>query len=75
MPDAKELYWLGSMGKNLVGTPNLEATVNYEFDIGLEKKKFENSTVKAKAFYSQLDNFIAYNSNNVNAMGAADEYL
>ncbi|WP_309499316.1 TonB-dependent receptor [Sulfurovum sp.] len=68
VPDAKELYWLGSMG-NLVGTPNLEATVNYEFDIGLEKK-FDNATVKAKAFYSQLDNFIAYNSSNLNMMGA-----
>jgi len=69
VPDAKELYWLGSMG-NPVGTPNLDATVNYEFDLGLEKK-FENSTVKAKAFYSQLDDFIAYNSSNVNMMGAA----
>lgn len=69
VPDAKELYWLGIMG-NSVGTPTLDATVNYEFDIGLEKK-FENTTVKAKAFYSKLDDFIAYNSSNVNMMGAA----
>jgi iron complex outermembrane receptor protein len=69
VPDAKELYWLGSMG-NSIGTPNLDATINYEFDLGIEKK-FENATIKAKAFYSQLDNFIAYNSNNVNPMGAA----
>jgi iron complex outermembrane receptor protein len=68
VPDAKELYWLGSMG-NSIGTPDLEATINYEFDLGLEKK-FDNATVKAKAFYSQLDNFIAYNSDNVNMMGA-----
>jgi iron complex outermembrane receptor protein len=67
VPDAKELYWIGSMG-NSIGTPNLEATINNEFDIGLEKK-FDNATVKAKAFYSQLDNFIAYNSNNLNMMG------
>lgn len=69
VPDAKELYWLGSMG-NPVGTPNLDPTVNYEFDIGLEKQ-FEDATLKAKAFYSQLDDFIAYNSNKVNMMGAS----
>ena len=69
VPDAKELYWIGNMG-NSIGNPNLEATINYEFDIGAEKK-FENASVKVKAFYSQLDNFIAYNSDNVNMMGAA----
>ena len=81
VPDAKELYWIGAPKKlpngntvppGYVGTPDLEATVNYEFDIGIEKK-FENATVKAKAFYSQLDNFIAYNSSNkklVNTMPA-----
>jgi len=68
VPDAKELYWLGSMG-NPIGTPDLDATINYEFDIGLEKN-FDDATVKVKAFYSQLDNFIAYNSSNVNMMGA-----
>ena len=68
VPDAKELYWLGSMG-NPIGTPNLDATINYEADIGFDKK-FDNATLKAKAFYSQLDNFIAYNSSNVNMMGA-----
>ena len=64
VPDAKELYWIGSMN-NSIGTPGLEATINYEADIGIEKK-FDNATVKAKVFYSQLDNFIAYNSSNVN---------
>lgn len=68
VPDAKELYWIGSMN-NAIGTPDLAATINYEFDIGLEKQ-FENTFVKVKAFYSQLDNFIAYNSSNVNMMGA-----
>jgi len=62
VPDGKELYWLGSMG-NSIGTPDLEATTNYEFDMGLEKK-FDDATVKAKVFYSKLDNFIAYNSSN-----------
>jgi len=68
VPDAKELYWIGSpmkmpdgsMKAMSIGTPNLENTVNYEFDIGLEKQ-FEDVTVKVKTFYSQLDNFIAYN--------------
>jgi len=68
VPDAKELYWIGSMN-NSIGTPDLAATINYEFDMGLEKQ-FENASVKVKAFYSQLDNFIAYNSSNVNMMGA-----
>jgi iron complex outermembrane receptor protein len=69
VPDAKELYWIGAPKKlsngtmfaPSIGTPDLEATINYEADLGLEKK-FENATVKAKVFYSQLDNFIAYNS-------------
>lgn len=58
VPDARELYlMLGAA----VGTPGLENTVNNEFDIGAEKK-YENATVKAKAFYSMLDDFIAYNA-------------
>lgn len=68
VPDAKELYWVGSpqmvneiMVASSVGTPDLEATVNYEVDIGMEKK-FADATLKLKVFYSQLDNFIAYNS-------------
>ncbi len=44
-----------------VGTDDLENTINYEFDIGVEKK-FENATFKAKAFYSILNDYIAYNS-------------
>ena len=69
VPDAKELYWIGSMG-NPVGTPDLENTVNYEFDMGIEKK-YENASIKAKLFYSQLDDYIAYNASNVNMMGAS----
>jgi len=71
VPDAKELYWIaapkpqpgGTMFAPAIGTPDLDATINYEVDIGGEKK-FENATVKVKAFYSKLDNFIAYNSSN-----------
>ena len=69
VPDAKELYWVGSMG-NMIGTPNLDDTVNYELDIGMEKQ-FEDFTLKAKAFYSKLDNFIVYNASKVNKMGMA----
>lgn len=68
VPDAKELYWLGSMPISgtmppvapSVGTPDLENTINYEFDIGMEKK-FEDATFKVKAFYSKLKDYIAYN--------------
>ena len=66
VPDAKELYWLGSMG-NPVGTPDLKATMNYEFDLGIEKQS-ENSLVKFSAFYSMLDNFIAYNAGKTRLM-------
>jgi iron complex outermembrane receptor protein len=59
VPDAKELYWIGSKG-NPIGTPDLENTVNYELDIGVEKK-FDNATFKAKVFYSMLEDYIAYN--------------
>ena len=71
VPDPKELYWVGSpqtlpngmMFAPTIGTPDLEATVNYEVDLGMEKN-FDNASIKAKVFYSQLDNFIAYNSSN-----------
>jgi iron complex outermembrane receptor protein len=69
VPDAKELYWIGSpmkmpdgsMKAMSIGTPNLEATINYEFDMGVEKQ-FDDAIFKAKVFYSQLDDFIAYNA-------------
>jgi len=69
VPDAKELYWVGSMG-NLIGTPDLKNTVNYELDLGIEKQ-YENTTLKAKVFYSKLQDYIAYNASNVNMMGAS----
>jgi len=69
VPDAKELYWVGSMG-NVIGTPDLKNTVNYEFDLGVEKQ-YENTTLKAKVFYSKLQDYIAYNASNVNMMGAS----
>ena len=62
VPDAKELYWIGSTG-SAIGTPNLKEIINYEVDMGVEKS-YENSTVKAKVFYSKLKDYIAYNSSN-----------
>jgi len=64
VPDGKELYWIGSMG-NSVGTPNLKNTINYEFDMGVEKQ-FENASIKAKVFYSKLKDYIIYNASNGN---------
>jgi iron complex outermembrane receptor protein len=63
VPDARELYFVGYMGgmSKEYGTDNLENTINYEVDLGVEKQ-YENATVKAKVFYSKLDNFIAYNA-------------
>jgi len=69
VPDGKELYWVGAMG-NVIGTDNLKNTVNYEFDLGVEKQ-YENATLKAKIFYSKLQDYIAYNASNVNKMGAS----
>ena len=69
VPDAKELYWIGSIG-NSVGTPNLDETINYEIDFGLEKQ-FDNLLFKTKIFYSMLNDYIAYNSSNVKVMNGS----
>ena len=69
VPDGKELYWVGAMG-NVIGTADLKNTVNYEFDLGVEKQ-YENAMLKAKVFYSKLQDYIAYNASNVNKMGAS----
>ncbi|MCB4782783.1 MAG: TonB-dependent receptor [Sulfurovum sp.] len=66
VPDAKELYWYGSKG-NEIGTPTLNNVVNYEFDLAVEKQ-WDSSIMKLKAFYSKLNNFIAYNDNSLNGM-------
>jgi len=67
VPDAKELYWVGSKG-NIVGTSSLDETVNYEIDLGFEKQ-FEDFSFKTKLFYSMLDDYIAYNSSNKKIIG------
>ncbi|WP_457747971.1 TonB-dependent receptor [Sulfurimonas sp.] len=56
VPDARELYFLGSQG-NLVGTPNLDQTTNQEVDLGYEAQS-EDFKFKIKTFYSKLHNYI-----------------
>lgn len=59
VPDARELYFKGMMG-NIVGTPDLEQTKNYEIDLGL-KKQYDNAFVKVKLFHSWLTDYVTYN--------------
>jgi len=69
VPDARELYFIGSMG-NVVGTDDLDQTTNYEVDLGMENT-YDSFNVKTKLFYSLLKDYIYYNASNVNGMGAA----
>ncbi|KYJ86133.1 TonB-dependent receptor [Sulfurovum riftiae] len=60
VPDGRELYFQKA-GK-VLGTPTLDLVTNTEFDIGAETQ-FEDATLKAKFFYSDLGDFIFYNAN------------
>jgi iron complex outermembrane receptor protein len=62
VPDARELYFVGSMG-NTVGTPDLKQTTNQEVDLGYETNN-DDFKLKIKAFYSMLKDYIYYNKNN-----------
>ena len=62
VPDARELYFSGSMG-NLIGTPDLKKTTNSEIDLGYETNN-EYVKLKVKAFYSSLKDYIYYNTSN-----------
>ncbi len=71
VPDARELYFLAAMvpgnamaPQPVIGTPDLEQTINTELDLGV-KQKYENGSVKAKIFYSKLTDFIYFNSSNM----------
>jgi len=61
VPDPRELYLI--MMGNHYGTPDLDQTENYEIDLGVEKI-FDDFSIKTKAFYSILKDYIAYNSSN-----------
>ncbi|MBN2826315.1 MAG: TonB-dependent receptor [Campylobacterales bacterium] len=60
VPDGRELYFYNKEGV-LNGNPNLDETINYEVDLGF-KSKFDDGVFQAKVFYSQLENYIAYNA-------------
>ena len=67
VPDARELYFRGSMvmmGTGMspqLGTPDLEQTANNEIDFGVENN-FGNLMLKTKFFYSALSDYIHYNA-------------
>jgi len=56
VPDARELYFTGSMG-NMVGTDNLDQVTNREIDLGYETSS-DLFKLKIKGFYSMLENYI-----------------
>lgn len=68
VPDARELYQLGSHTSGTeanaiaaaTSNPNLDQTKNYEIDLGIEKT-IGNFYIKPKVFYSVLKDYI-YNS-------------
>ncbi len=63
VPDARELYFMSSMSPSatqLIGTPTLNQTTNYEIDLGFEKI-YESFSVKTKLFYSMLEDYIYLN--------------
>lgn len=69
VPDARELYQLGSKKGSFTeidsinaskSNPNLDQTKNYEVDLGFEKT-IGNFNIKPKIFYSELKDYI-YNS-------------
>ena len=59
VPDARELYFraVSNTGTDTVGTNNLDQTTNTELDLGYELQA-EMISLKIKAFYSMLDNYI-----------------
>ncbi|QSZ40899.1 TonB-dependent receptor [Sulfurimonas aquatica] len=61
VPDARELYFVGSKA-NLTGTPTLEQTTNQEVDLGYEANA-DSFKFKAKAFYSMLSDYIYIKKN------------
>ncbi|HIE53995.1 MAG TPA: TonB-dependent receptor, partial [Chromatiaceae bacterium] len=61
VPDARELYIrMPVMGGMTIGNPDLDQTTNHEIDLGMEMDS-DQFYLKAKVFYSWLDNFIFYN--------------
>jgi iron complex outermembrane recepter protein len=57
VPDAKELYFDGSMSEIPSGVPTLNETINREIDLGAEST-IGNLHLKGTMFYSDLKDFI-----------------
>jgi len=63
VPDPRELYFMSSMSPvatQLIGTPTLDQTTNYEIDLGFEKV-YDSFSIKTKVFYSMLEDYIYLN--------------
>jgi len=56
VPDARELYFVSSMG-SVIGTDTLDQTTNSEIDLGYEITS-ELFSLKVKGFYSKLSDYI-----------------
>ena len=65
VPDARELYFRSApmmgMPAMLIGNPDLDQTSNTEIDLGIEND-WNDFYLKAKVFYSWLEDFIFYNA-------------
>jgi iron complex outermembrane receptor protein len=73
VPDARELYFYGSMG-NLIGTPDLKQVTNQEVDLAYTFKN-DDFSFKLKTFYSILNDYIYLNKTNTTLiMGQAVSY-
>ena len=60
VPDGKELYFHNPKGKE-IGNANLNKVVNTEIDAGTQWK-WNDNVIKAKLFYSNLQDYIVYNA-------------
>ena len=60
VPDARELYFQDKSG-NIIGTPDLDQTTNYEADLGMSNT-YDAFNLRTRIFYSRLKNYIYFNS-------------
>ena len=59
VPDARELYF--EHGGNIIGSPGLKQTANYEIDLGI-KNRYDALKIKTRLFYSKLTDYIYFNA-------------
>ena len=60
VPDARELYFQDKSG-NIIGTPDLDQTTNYEADLGMNNT-YDAFNLRTRVFYSRLKNYIYFDS-------------